>query len=147
MRKRKWLFFCCLVLLFILAFVLRFFTGLVYSEKQIYEKNWGMHLPDGMRVIYKSTSKDTAMGDAVFYTAFALNEHASQYFEKLTEKEGRIPQEEIKRLLSLSNANLQEYPDPYEECSFSSMVREDGSTLYILYNPLSSKAFLIQDMM
>lgn len=148
MKKRTVQYTCFLLLICIFISSLYLLSHYIYNEKQVYEQNWNLCLPEGMAKIYKASSKN-AMGDGVLYTVFKLDDEANQYFGTFPNRKETIPQDaknEIGKMLSYANTNQEEYPDFSETFSFICMCQEDGSKLYILYSPTLSKAFFVQIM-
>lgn len=146
MKKTKVIIAVCsfLVLVLVIAGLTLYAIGRAkHTDKKIYETNWNLSLPDGMIESYGVATEDNAMGDGLRYTVYVLNEKAASYFENLTDNQAGMPEEEIRKLLHMVHAAPQTYPNFTYDLCFKSLSQQDGSRLFILYDPKAYKAYFL----
>ncbi len=109
-----------------------------HTDSQVYRENWGLALPQEVEQEYSALSPDRAMGDGWRYTVFQAGE-AAPYFEDLCQ--GRdFPEEELRDWAARSEAAEEWLPD-FDACRAWSQSQEDGSTLWVLYDPGVERAY------
>lgn len=114
-----------------------------HTDSQVYRENWGLALPQEVEQEYSALSPDRAMGDGWRYTVFQAGE-AAPYFEDLCQ-ERDFPEEELRDWAARSEAAEEWLPD-FDGCRGWSQSQEDGSTLWVLYDPWGGESlFFLHD--
>lgn len=109
-----------------------------HTDSQVYRENWGLALPQEVEQEYSALSPDRAMGDGWRYTVFQAGE-AAPYFEKLCQ--GRdFPEAALRDWAARSEAAEEWLPD-FDACRGWSQSQEDGSALWVLYDPGVERAY------
>ena len=111
---------------------------LFHTDSQVYRANWGLALPQAVEQEYSALSPDRAMGDGWRYTVFRAGE-AAPYFEELCQGTD-FPQEELRDWAARAEAAEEQLPD-FDACRAWSQSQEDGSTLWVLYDPGVERAY------
>lgn len=109
-----------------------------HTDSRLYRENWGLALPQAVEQEYSALSPDRAMGDGWRYTVFRAGE-AAPYFEDLCQGTD-FPEEELRDWAERSGAAAEQLPD-FDACRAYSQNREDGSTLWVLYDPGVERAY------
>ena len=109
-----------------------------HTDDQIYRENWGLALPQAVEQEYSALSPDRAMGDGWRYTVLRAGE-AAPYFEELCQGTD-FPQEELRDWAARAEAAEEQLPD-FDACRAWSQSQEDGSTLWVLYDPGVERAY------
>ncbi|HIY26771.1 MAG TPA: hypothetical protein H9838_06305 [Candidatus Acutalibacter pullistercoris] len=109
-----------------------------HTDDQIYRESWGLALPQEVTQEYSALSPDRAMGDGWRYTVFQAGE-AALYFEELCQGTD-FPQEKLRDWAARAEAAEEQLPD-FNACRAWSQSQEDGSQLWVLYNPGVERAY------
>lgn len=109
-----------------------------HTDDQIYRESWGLALPQEVTQEYSALSPDRAMGDGWRYTVFRAGE-AAPYFVDLCQGTD-FPQEELRDWAARAEAAEEQLPD-FNACRAWSQSQEDGSQLWVLYNPGVERAY------
>lgn len=112
--------------------------GWLHTDTRLYRESWGLTLPREVAQEYRALSPDRAMGDGWRYTVFQVGE-AGPYFADLCQRT-EFPEEELRDWAQRSQASPEHLPD-FAGCSAYTQRKEDGSTLWVLYDPGGGKAY------
>lgn len=109
-----------------------------HTDSQLYRESWGLALPQEVTQEYSALSPDRAMGDGWRYTVFQAGE-AAPYFADLCQGTD-FPQEELRDWAARAEAAEEQLPD-FNACRAWSQNQEDGSQLWVLYDPGVERAY------
>jgi hypothetical protein len=124
---------------------------LYFSEKRMYEQNWDIRLPDGMKAEYKAQTPTSFRGDGVRCTVYKLKTEPSAFiadFQSATGKEAVWAVADALSRLDVAADQLPRWSDAYlwKRVSNHSGLRQDqyAGELYMLYFPNPLKLILCQ---
>ena len=143
MTKKDCVFFFCLCLVIVaLLFEISPIFGFGKTNQERYEEYWNIELPGELTEIYNARSKDIAMGDGIRYTVFEVDGDVDIGFFKDSNIE--ISVKEVENNLHQIGVPKLFFPSFSNNLYKRKILKNDGSSLYIFFDCIENRMFVMQ---
>lgn len=136
---------CLVCLLFILAagvVTFRIYKGVVRTLQEVYEINWGIDLPDGMKMSYNFHTPGSFHGDGWRYTIFSLGEsdiNADGFYK------GSMRDEFAEEVLQKLEVPSEYWPDLSKQYIWKKMTKHNN-TLFLVYDEEEQLLYVFEEL-
>ena len=122
-----------------------YMAGKYYTtDKTIYEQNWGIVLPDGLKEIYSETSPPSFHGDGVRFTVFSEKKTDEKFIATFHNKKDEDIEKFVEEILDELNVNEEDRPDLDKAYRWKKYREFQNDTLIIIYIKDVEKYYFFQ---
>lgn len=144
MKRKKAIIICCVVIAVLVAISAGLYIAgnIYYSSKRIYELNWNIELPDGIKQEFEEKTDISFRGDGIRYTIYSAEEDENFFDDFQSEKDSTI---ESAFSESLSSLNItSEHRPNWEHNYMWKHIENYEDNLYMIYDQQTDELFILQ---
>lgn len=131
------------ILLMMIVLLMSYTFFLSPSDIQIINKNWSINLPKPYKHVYTSKSEESFIGDGEKYTVFEYRDLGS-INQSLHWNNGPNPSIELEVTKITNDLNVSIIPNFKRKYKYYSIIRNDSSRLYLLFDIQSNKLYVVE---
>ena len=122
--------------------------NLYYTDARIYEENWKISLPEGLKKQY-GAKEDDPRGKVCRYTIFVLKEKDAPFLKGASSQKNILMQNDVIEILRILRVDKQKYPNFSHDYKWKILYRDSNNIdkLYIIYDMESSFVYFLQDLL
>ena len=114
-----------------------------FTDARIYEENWGVNLPSNIKEEYSKKTETSFHGDGLRYTIFKYEDSSSEFISSLSSDKDMDIENEFSAILASLSVEKNNYPD-FTHDYLSQCKDSYGNELYIIYDAIENKLYLVQ---